>query len=70
MARGDYYRLRAEECLVASRACSDPKEAAQLTLMAASYLDLSEVSERVFPTHEEPRHEQQSRLQLAAYRQP
>lgn len=52
MARRDYYRLRAEECLVASRACSDASEAAQLTLMAAGYLDLAEMSGRVL-THQD-----------------
>ncbi len=59
MARRDYYRLRAEECLVASRACSDASEAAQLTLMAAGYLGLAEMSERVLPDHAEASPEQQ-----------
>jgi hypothetical protein len=37
LARSDYYRIQAQECLAASRACSDQKEAAQLAVIAAHY---------------------------------
>ena len=40
MARTDFYRLRAQECLAAARACSDGSKAAQLVIIAACYSEL------------------------------
>ena len=53
MARSDYYRMQARECLAASRACSDRKEAAQLAIIAATYLVRAEMLERMSPAHRE-----------------
>jgi hypothetical protein len=42
-SRRDYYRIQAQECLAASRACSDQKGAAQLAVIAANYFDRAEL---------------------------
>jgi hypothetical protein len=57
MARSDFYRLQARECLAASRACSDRSKAAQLTIIAAGYIDLAQVLDRIAapPDHDQPK---------------
>jgi len=60
MARSDYYRMQAQECLAAARVCSEQKEAAQLAIIAASYLERAELLERVSPARKATRRDQRA----------